>query len=60
MDLIRISEKIRKVEERIVYMGFGTDVIHSGHIEILKKASRLGRLVVGVLSDHAVASYKRT
>lgn len=58
-DLILLSEKIRKVEERIVYMGFGTDVIHSGHIEILKKASRLGRLVVGVLSDHAVASYKR-
>ena len=31
----------------------------SGHIAIIRKASALGRLTVGVLSDEAVASYKR-
>ena len=42
-----------------VYMSMSTDVIHSGHIAIIKKASALGELTVGVLSDEAVASYKR-
>ena len=40
-------------------MCFATDIIHGGHIAIIRKAQRLGRLIVGVLSDEAVASYKR-
>jgi len=35
------------------------DLIHPGHINIIKKASKLGEVVVGVLSDAAIASYKR-
>lgn len=42
-----------------VYMCFSTDIIHSGHIEIIRKAAALGELTIGVLSDEAVASYKR-
>lgn len=42
-----------------VYMCFSTDMIHSGHIEIIKKAEQLGDLIIGVLSDEAIASYKR-
>lgn len=42
-----------------VYMCFSTDIIHNGHISIIKKASELGELIIGVLSDEAVASYKR-
>lgn len=58
-DLIAIRQRTKDVEERIVYMGFSTDIIHSGHIAILKKAARMGKVVVGILSDSAVASYKR-
>ena len=58
-DLAVVSEKIRRVEQRIVYMCFSTDMIHSGHIAIIKKAAKLGKLMVGVLSDEAVISYKR-
>lgn len=58
-DLMAVRQKIKEVEEKIVYMGFSTDIIHSGHIAILKKAARMGRVVVGILSDHVVASYKR-
>lgn len=58
-DLKLVSKEVKEVEDRIVYMGFSTDVIHSGHIEILKRAALIGKLVVGILSDHAVASYKR-
>lgn len=42
-----------------VYMCFSTDLIHSGHIEIIKNASKLGDLIIGVLSDEAIASFKR-
>ncbi len=58
-DLKTVSDKIREIESRTVYMCFSTDIIHSGHIAIIKKAQRLGRLIVGVLSDEAVASFKR-
>ena len=36
-----------------------TDVIHGGHIEIIKRAAELGELTVGVLTDEIVATYKR-
>lgn len=58
-DLTVVSEELRKIENRTVYMCFSTDIIHSGHINIIKKASKLGKVTVGVLSDEAVASYKR-
>ena len=58
-DLAVVSRRLKEVENRTVYMCFSTDLIHGGHIEIIRKARRLGKLVVGVLSDEAVASYKR-
>ena len=58
-DLQVVSAKLKVVENRMVYMCFSTDIIHGGHIAIIRKAQRLGKLVVGVLSDEAVASYKR-
>lgn len=58
-DLAVVSSKLKEVEKRTVYLSFSTDVLHSGHIALIKKASRLGKLIVGVLTDKAVASYKR-
>ncbi len=58
-DLEVVSAKLRDVNERTVYMCFSTDYIHSGHINIIRKAQRLGRLIIGVLSDEAIASFKR-
>ena len=58
-DLAVVSSRLKEIESRTVYMCFSTDIIHSGHIAIIKKAQRLGRLIIGVLSDEAVASYKR-
>jgi phosphoenolpyruvate phosphomutase / 2-hydroxyethylphosphonate cytidylyltransferase len=42
-----------------VYACFSTDIIHCGHLNILKKAAELGELTVGVLTDEVIASYKR-
>ena len=58
-DLEVVSARVKEVNNRTVYMCCSTDYIHSGHIAIINKACRLGRLTIGVLSDEAVASYKR-
>ena len=42
-----------------VYLGMSADMIHHGHINIIREASKLGRVTVGVLTDEAIASYKR-
>ncbi|MFC2072272.1 phosphoenolpyruvate mutase [Chloroflexota bacterium] len=42
-----------------VYVGMSADLIHPGHINILKKAAELGEVIVGLLTDSAIASYKR-
>ena len=44
---------------KTVYVGMAADLIHEGHINILKTASTYGDVVVGVLTDTAIASYKR-
>ncbi len=58
-DLKHVSARLKEVENRMVYMCFSADMIHSGHIAIIRKAARLGKLIIGVLSDEAVISYKR-
>ena len=58
-DLAVVTAKLREIESRKVYMCFSTDIIHGGHISIIKKAQKLGKLIIGVLSDEAVTSYKR-
>lgn len=58
-DLKMVSERLNEIENRTVYMCFSTDIIHSGHIAIIRKAEKLGKLIIGVLSDEAVVSYKR-
>jgi len=44
---------------KTVYTCFCTDVIHEGHLNILKKAAELGRVVVGILSDQAMIRFNR-
>lgn len=58
-DLAIVTAKLKEVENRTVYMCFSTDIIHGGHIAIIKKAQKLGKLIIGVLTDDVVASYKR-
>ena len=42
-----------------VYVAMSGDLLHPGHINILKIASQKGKVVVGLLTDEAIASYKR-
>lgn len=43
-----------------VYMCLSTDIIHTGHINIIKKAAEYGEVTVGVLNDEYVAMYETT
>jgi phosphoenolpyruvate phosphomutase len=47
------------LKEKTVFMSFSTDIIHGGHIRIIQAAARLGRVTAGVLTDEAIAGYKR-
>ena len=38
---------------KTVYTCFCTDVIHEGHLNIIRQASKYGEVVIGVLSDEA-------
>ena len=42
-----------------VYCGMSADLIHHGHLNIIHEAMKLGEVTVGVLTDEAIASYKR-
>ena len=42
-----------------VYVGMCADLIHHGHLNIIKEASKYGEVIIGLLTDSAIASYKR-
>ncbi len=44
---------------KTVYVGMSADLVHPGHLNIIKKARELGDVIIGLLTDEAIASYKR-
>ena len=42
-----------------VYIAIAADFLHPGHINIIKEARKLGEVYVGLLTDEAIATYKR-
>ena len=42
-----------------VYVAFAADILHEGHINILKAASQFGDVTVGLLTDKAITSYRQ-
>ena len=48
-----------KKKKKLVYVGLSADILHEGHINILKLANKLGDVTVGLLTDKAIASYKK-
>ena len=45
--------------KKTVYVGMSADLLHSGHTNLLKEAAKYGDITIGLLSDKAIASYKR-
>ena len=42
-----------------IYACFSTDIIHEGHINIIKEAKKYGEVIIGVLSDEAMVKFDR-
>ena len=42
-----------------VYVSLSADILHSGHINILNKASKYGDVTVGLMTDKAISEYKK-
>ena len=43
----------------VVYVPMSADIIHPGHINIIKTSAKYGKVIVGLFTDEAIASYKR-
>lgn len=44
---------------KTVYVAMSADLIHPGHLNIIQQAREYGEITVGLLTDKAIASYKR-
>ena len=47
------------MKQKKVYVAMSADILHIGHLNLIKNAANYGELTVGVLTDKAIASYKR-
>jgi len=46
------------MSKKVVYVPMCGDLIHHGHINVIEKALEYGTVIVGVLTDEAIAGYK--
>jgi phosphoenolpyruvate phosphomutase / 2-hydroxyethylphosphonate cytidylyltransferase len=53
-----ISMKVKQ-KKKTVYCAMSGDIIHHGHINILKIASKYGEVILGILTDEAISTYKK-
>ena len=44
--------------KKIVYVPLAADILHEGHLNILRIASNYGKVIVGLLTDAAIIQYK--
>lgn len=45
--------------EKKVYIGMSADLVHPGHLNVISTGRKLGSVIIGLLTDEAIASYKR-
>jgi phosphoenolpyruvate mutase len=54
-----MEDTSRKHSSPSVYVGMSADLVHPGHLNIIRVAAELGEVTIGLLTDKAIASYKR-
>tara|TARA_B100001123_G_C15332708_1_gene1031782 strand:+ start:1472 stop:2782 length:1311 start_codon:yes stop_codon:yes gene_type:complete len=50
---------LKKKNLKTVYVPIAADIIHAGHLNIINTAKKYGKVIIGLLSDKAIAEYKR-
>ncbi|MCC7440777.1 MAG: phosphoenolpyruvate mutase, partial [Bdellovibrionales bacterium] len=48
-----------QANSKTVYVGMSADLVHPGHLNVIQEARKYGEVVVGLLTDTAIASYRR-
>lgn len=47
------------MNNKIVYLSMNADILHYGHINILKIASKYGKVILGLMTNSAIKTYKK-
>lgn len=42
-----------------VYIAMSADVVHKGHINVIEEGAKYGEVIIGLLTDDVIATYKR-
>ena len=50
---------MKNKQSKKVYIGMSADLIHQGHLNVIAEGRKLGKVIIGLLTDEAIASYKR-
>ena len=50
---------MKNKKSKKVYIGMSADLIHQGHLNVIAEGCKLGQVIIGLLTDEAIASYKR-
>ena len=50
---------LKKIKRPIVFVPMAADLFHHGHINILKKAKKYGKVIVGLMTDRGIKKYKK-
>lgn len=59
MKVNMINPPTNSSKKKVVYCAMSADIIHPGHINILKIANKYGKVFVGLLTDKAIGEYKK-
>lgn len=51
-------KKILSIEKPLVFVPMCVDYLHHGHTNIIKKASNFGNVIIGLMTDKGIKTYK--
>ena len=43
------------MKKKLIYIGIAADALNAGHINLLKKAKKMGEVMVGLFTDDAIS-----
>tara|TARA_B000000477_G_C6085060_1_gene225050 strand:- start:212 stop:1525 length:1314 start_codon:yes stop_codon:yes gene_type:complete len=46
-------------KEKKVYIALSADLVHKGHLNIIKEGAKRGKVIIGLLTDSAISQYKK-